>query len=258
MLGRSLTNLIARVATPSRFPALSSFTTRSTTVRTTTNSSSIVQPALGLGLASLLSRGLLLEGSASNSLVSTSLKSNNHNSGFSTTFSSSSSSSSDETPENSTSSPEKVAATASDSPNDAVTAGRGAVRGATGDAVDIRDLPRINAFRMFYPGQTYRPEELAGAPPKATDRPGSPLEAFSKKSRRPCMLCKVGAPTLDFRNVRFLNRYVTEAGKITPRRLSGNCAKHQRGIAKAIKRARAFGMMPTTSRAPYLGSARDS
>ena len=54
---------------------------------------------------------------------------------------------------------------------------------------------------------------------------------------RDCKLCEERLP-IDFKESEFLKKFMTERGKILPRRISGNCAKHQRQLATAIKRAR--------------------
>ena len=51
---------------------------------------------------------------------------------------------------------------------------------------------------------------------------------------------------MDFKDQNTLKYFVTERGKIIPRRISGNCAKHQRGVAAAIKRARNVALIPYT------------
>jgi small subunit ribosomal protein S18 len=52
---------------------------------------------------------------------------------------------------------------------------------------------------------------------------------------------------IDYKQVQFLQRYVTDRGKIRPRRQTGNCAKHQRVLARAIKRARYMALLPYTA-----------
>jgi len=66
---------------------------------------------------------------------------------------------------------------------------------------------------------------------------------FKKPQRRVCLFCaeKVIA---DYKNVDLLKNYISEQGKILPRRVTGNCAKHQRACAIAIKRAREIGLLP--------------
>ena len=51
---------------------------------------------------------------------------------------------------------------------------------------------------------------------------------------------------IDYKDVAKLRRYITERGKILPRRISGNCAKHQRQMTTAIKRARNVALLPFT------------
>ena len=59
-----------------------------------------------------------------------------------------------------------------------------------------------------------------------------------KKKRKSCSLCADKVEVIDYKDAAKLKRYLTEAGKIIPRRITGNCAAHQRMIAKAIKQAR--------------------
>ena len=59
-----------------------------------------------------------------------------------------------------------------------------------------------------------------------------------KKKRKNCNLCADKVESIDYKDAAKLRRYLTEAGKIIPRRITGNCAKHQRTIVRAIKRAR--------------------
>ncbi len=68
-----------------------------------------------------------------------------------------------------------------------------------------------------------------------------PRRIFKKK---PCRLCKDKVKSVDFKNVDLLNRFITERGKILATRLSGNCAKHQRMVAGAIKKARLVALIP--------------
>ena len=59
-----------------------------------------------------------------------------------------------------------------------------------------------------------------------------------RKKRKTCSFCADHVEYIDYKDAAKLKRYLTEAGKIIPRRVTGNCAMHQRMIAKAIKRAR--------------------
>ena len=65
-----------------------------------------------------------------------------------------------------------------------------------------------------------------------------------KPRRKVCMFCVDKIEYIDYKDVNRLHRFVNERGKILPRRMSGNCAKHQRQLSEAIKRARAIALMP--------------
>ena len=62
--------------------------------------------------------------------------------------------------------------------------------------------------------------------------------------RRDCRFCMEKADLIDFKDVRLLQNYIPERGKIIPRRITGNCAIHQRMLAEAIKRARNIALLP--------------
>jgi len=74
-----------------------------------------------------------------------------------------------------------------------------------------------------------------------------------KKKRRPfsrrkvCRFCADKSLKVDYRDPNSLRFFVTERGKLIPRRISGNCAHHQRQVSKAIKRARQIALMPYSS-----------
>jgi small subunit ribosomal protein S18 len=59
-----------------------------------------------------------------------------------------------------------------------------------------------------------------------------------KKRKKVCRFCENKIDFIDFKDERLLRRFVTERGKIVPRRISGNCARHQRKLTTAIKRSR--------------------
>src|SRR6476619_4870942 len=64
---------------------------------------------------------------------------------------------------------------------------------------------------------------------------------------RVCRFCMDKVDLIDFKDVRLLQNYLPERGKILPRRISGNCATHQRMMAEAIKRARNIALLPYTT-----------
>lgn len=65
--------------------------------------------------------------------------------------------------------------------------------------------------------------------------------------RKVCAFCAEKATSIDYKDANKLRKFLTERGKITPRRASGTCAKHQRQLAVAIKRARIMAMLPYVS-----------
>ncbi|HBG75872.1 30S ribosomal protein S18 [Eubacteriales bacterium mix99] len=65
-----------------------------------------------------------------------------------------------------------------------------------------------------------------------------------RPKRRVCAFCADKVDTIDYKDVFKLRKYITERGKILPRRISGNCAKHQRQVTTAIKRARHIALLP--------------
>ena len=76
---------------------------------------------------------------------------------------------------------------------------------------------------------------------------GDKNERFSQK-RRPrkkvCQFCQEKTTHIDYKDLAKLKKYTTERGKILPRRITGACAKHQRMVTRAIKRARTIALMP--------------
>lgn len=62
--------------------------------------------------------------------------------------------------------------------------------------------------------------------------------------RKVCAFCQAKIEDIDYKDINTLKKYITEGGKILPRRMTGVCAKHQRVLAKAIKRARLVDLLP--------------
>ena len=73
---------------------------------------------------------------------------------------------------------------------------------------------------------------------------GGPRVRRSK--RKVCSFCVEKAEGIDHKDINKLRKYVTERGKILPRRISGTCAKHQRELTVAIKRSRNIALLPYT------------
>ena len=68
-----------------------------------------------------------------------------------------------------------------------------------------------------------------------------------KPRRKVCSCCVDTVDHIDYKDAAKLRRFTTERGKILPRRISGNCAKHQRQVTLAIKRARNIALLPFTA-----------
>ena len=65
-----------------------------------------------------------------------------------------------------------------------------------------------------------------------------------RRRRKVCVFCGENGPKISYKDTALLKKYVSERGKILPRRITGNCAKHQRAMTAAIKRARHVVLMP--------------
>ena len=93
--------------------------------------------------------------------------------------------------------------------------------------------------------QTARPPQQARSGPRFGPRPagGRPRGRYAPR-RRVCAFCVEHAKTIDYKDVEKLRRYVSDRAKIEPPRKSGVCAKHQRALSTAIKRARHLALLP--------------
>ena len=65
-----------------------------------------------------------------------------------------------------------------------------------------------------------------------------------RMKKKVCMFCVDKVEKIDYKDTGKIKRYISERGKIVPRRISGNCAKHQRQLTEAIKRARHIALLP--------------
>ena len=91
--------------------------------------------------------------------------------------------------------------------------------------------------------------------PTSQQRPssGAPGGPGGQRRKRPfqrrkvCRFCAEKNLTIDYKEPRTLRYFITERGKIVPRRISGNCSAHQREITEAIKRARNIALLPVAS-----------
>jgi small subunit ribosomal protein S18 len=98
------------------------------------------------------------------------------------------------------------------------------------------------------------------APSGRTERKGK--DNGKKFKKKVCVFCKEGVTYIDYKDVNLLRRFMSDRAKIRARRVSGNCAQHQRDVALAIKTARELALLPyatrvTSSRGGGRGGRRD-
>jgi small subunit ribosomal protein S18 len=79
---------------------------------------------------------------------------------------------------------------------------------------------------------------------KETERDDGDGKRKPMGRRRSCKFCADTNIKIDYKDASLLKYFITDRGKLVPRRLSGNCAKHQRAIATSVNRARMIALMP--------------
>ncbi|MBS1826538.1 MAG: 30S ribosomal protein S18 [Bryobacteraceae bacterium] len=94
-------------------------------------------------------------------------------------------------------------------------------------------------------------EQKGGRPVSASQRPTGGDKAFAAggkkqyfRRKKVCRFCVEKVDDINYKDVRTLTAFVSERGKITPRRISGVCAPHQRHLSEAIKQARNIALLP--------------
>src|SRR5579859_4606423 len=80
------------------------------------------------------------------------------------------------------------------------------------------------------------------------DRKRGPKDTGRRTKKKVCIFCKEHLAWVDYKDVNLLRRFMSDRGKIRARRVSGNCAQHQRDVAVAIKTARELALLPYTQR----------
>ncbi|MGH9432983.1 MAG: 30S ribosomal protein S18 [Terriglobia bacterium] len=97
--------------------------------------------------------------------------------------------------------------------------------------------------------RSHKPEGRSGSRPPSGSRPsagsggpGGRKQYFRR--RKVCKFCEEKIDFIDYKEVRLISQFVSERGKILPRRLTGTCSPHQRTLALAIKRARNIALLP--------------
>ena len=79
-----------------------------------------------------------------------------------------------------------------------------------------------------------------------TDAPRRKPTMGLHRRKKVCIFCSEEDKAIDYKDVATLKKYVSERGKILPRRVTGTCARHQRELTTAVKRGRHIGLMPYT------------
>ena len=79
------------------------------------------------------------------------------------------------------------------------------------------------------------------------DREQKPFRQNNRKRKKVCQFCAEKIEHIDYKDTARLRKYVSERSKILPRRITGTCAKHQRQVTIAVKRARQVALLPYVS-----------
>lgn len=92
-------------------------------------------------------------------------------------------------------------------------------------------------------------EQKGGRPISASQRPTGGDKAMATKKqyfrrKKVCRFCVEKIDDINYKDVKMLNNFISERGKITPRRISGVCAPHQRRLSEAMKQARNIALIP--------------
>ena len=92
------------------------------------------------------------------------------------------------------------------------------------------------------------PSHSGPRPPRPAGAGGGPGGRKFFRRKKVCKFCVEKIDAIPYRDVRLLQGFVAESGKIVPRRLTGVCTTHQRGLARAIKQARNIALLPFAAR----------
>lgn len=87
---------------------------------------------------------------------------------------------------------------------------------------------------------------MAQTTPRARGKSGPPKKRYVPR-RKLCAFCVDKVETIDYKEADKLRRYLSDRGKIEPRRRTGTCARHQRALSAALKRARHIALLPYTT-----------
>jgi small subunit ribosomal protein S18 len=118
------------------------------------------------------------------------------------------------------------------------------------EEINNTEAPVVTAPAEAAPAPAAAPAAASPAPYDRPRRPQGQREGGDQYQRMPrfrkkvCRFCGDKNLVIDYKDAKTLERYITDRGKILPRRVTGTCSKHQRFIARAIKRARIVAVVP--------------
>ncbi|HEX9637500.1 MAG TPA: 30S ribosomal protein S18 [Acidobacteriota bacterium] len=92
--------------------------------------------------------------------------------------------------------------------------------------------------------KSFNKKGRSGGPRRGPGGSGGARRMGGYRRRKVCRFCADKIEYIDYKDVRTLSHFVPERGKIQPRRISGTCARHQRKLALAIRRARVIALLP--------------
>lgn len=93
-----------------------------------------------------------------------------------------------------------------------------------------------------FPARSERPHDSRGRDTR--DNKGPDKRRRFTVRKKVCRFCVDKTPFIDYKDIKTLRFFVTERGKILPRRISGNCARHQREVTVAVQRSRNIALLP--------------
>jgi small subunit ribosomal protein S18 len=109
-----------------------------------------------------------------------------------------------------------------------------------------QERPRVAVERRPGDGDDRHAGDRAPRPADRDGPDGRPRRR-GRGRRRPCVMCVDKMTSVDYKDFNFLRRFISDRGRIETRRKTGTCAKHQRALAQAIKRARYLALLPYTA-----------
>jgi small subunit ribosomal protein S18 len=114
----------------------------------------------------------------------------------------------------------------------------------SGASTAQRELPRTQARPRTHDYKAHDREGVELQKSEGEIAPGEGRQRRTYFRKKVCRLCVNKMKVVDYKDVDFLRKFITDRGKILPRRMTGTCAKHQRVLSRAIKRARIVALLP--------------